>query len=169
MEPSFVITPHGHFTKTHMDVGPGFHVHFIASGTKIWVLFPPMPDNLKNFKTREWGHISDVSLEHMCLLAEKVHLIITRPGSVFIHPPNWLHAVFTVHADPVAIHTSMEILHQDFVEDAVEGIIPPSAAASTKVARLQMPIGSMTFLRYSKIHAFVQHSQGIGSERSKKA
>jgi len=124
LEPGFVVTPRGHYTKTHIDIGAGMLVHFMASGTKVWVLFPPTRKNLEVFRTKEWGHNSDVSLEHMCLNADKIYFVVTRPDCVFVQPANWLHAVFTVHAAPVAIHTSLEVVHLKSVQHVVEHIIP---------------------------------------------
>jgi hypothetical protein len=123
-EPGFVVTPCGHYTKTHIDLGSGMLVHFVASGTKVWILFPPTAENFEVFRSKEWGHGSDISLEHMCLKAEKIYFVVTRPGSVFIQPANWFHAVITVHADPVAIHTSLEVVHLQSVKPTIEHIVP---------------------------------------------
>lgn len=125
VEPGFVVTQRGHYTKIHMDVGRGPLVHFVASGTKVWILLPPTPGNLATFRTREWGHSSDTTLEEMCMKAGKIAIVITRPGSLFSQPANWLHAVITVHADAVAMHTTLEIVHLPSVQRVVENIIPP--------------------------------------------
>jgi len=60
----------------------------------------------------------------MCLGADRTYFVVTRPGSVFVQPANWIHAVFTVHADPAAIHTGLEIVHLPSVKRVVEKIIP---------------------------------------------
>jgi hypothetical protein len=134
IEPGFVLTQRGHYTKIHMDVGAGMLVHFVALGTKVWVLFPPTGENLELFRATEWGHNSDVSLEYMCLKANKIYFVVTRPGSVFVQPANWLHAVITVHAEPVAFHTSLEVLHLETVPSVVGHIIPLIVLSLTQYA-----------------------------------
>jgi hypothetical protein len=134
IEPGFVVTPQGHYTKTHIDLGAGALVHFVVSGTKIWILFPPTKQNLEIFRSTEWGHSSDISLEYMCLKADKIYFAATRPGSIFLQPANWFHAVITVHADPFSIHTSLEIVHLQSVPSILERIIPPIIHNLTRYA-----------------------------------
>ena len=125
VEPGFVLARRGHYTKMHIDIARGALAHFVASGTKVWFLFPPTIENLKMFRTKEWGHSSDTSLEDMCINADIVYIVVTRPRFIFGQPANWLHAVITVHAEPVAIHTTIEIVHLPSVQRVVEHIIPP--------------------------------------------
>jgi hypothetical protein len=88
-----LVSPQGAYTDWHLDFGGSSVWYRIVTGTKVFMLAPPTPRNLRAHV--RWSSSSRQSRVFLGSLLEDVHRVTVRAGDTLLIPGGWPHAVFT--------------------------------------------------------------------------